>query len=157
MEIPLLKRREIEAQIVGPVFEAIAKEVGRERAVETVGEAIQAIARKQGEGLAQEWGDRGVKSFGRILEMWSANGALEIEMIERSELRLIFNVTRCRFAELYRDLVMEDLGVILSCNRDKGLVEGFNPQITLTRTQTILEGAAFCDFRFELKSGLDGE
>lgn len=39
----------------------------------------------------------------------------------------------------------------LSCNRDFSLVEGFNPAVKLTRTQTVMEGASYCDFRFKLR------
>ena len=35
-----------------------------------------------------------------------------------------FNVTRCRFAEMYRRLGLADLGPILSCGRDAAMVEG---------------------------------
>jgi hypothetical protein len=59
-------------------------------------------------------------------------------------------VTRCRYAEMYRELGMADLGRVLSCNRDGAFCMGFNPAIQLTRTQTIMEGAACCDFRYAL-------
>ena len=36
----------------------------------------------------------------------------------------------------------------LSCQRDFSLAEGFSPEIQLTRTQTLMGGASFCDFRF---------
>jgi hypothetical protein len=49
---------------------------------------------------------------------------------------------------MYRELGLEDLGATLSCLRDFELARGFNPDIELTRTKTIMEGAAFCDFRF---------
>jgi hypothetical protein len=32
------------------------------------------------------------------------------------------------------------------------MVEGFSPGLTLTRTQTIMEGASQCDFRFVRKA-----
>ena len=72
-------------------------------------------------------------------------------MLEQSDQRFSFNVTRCRYAELYRGLGIPELGAVLSCNRDFSLIEGFNSQVTLTRTQTIMEGAPFCDFRFTRK------
>lgn len=50
---------------------------------------------------------------------------------------------------MYRDLGVPELGVLLSCNRDHALIEGFSDNVTLTRTQTIMEGAPYCDFRFE--------
>lgn len=55
---------------------------------------------------------------------------------------------RCRYAEMYRSLGIPEVGVLLSCNRDFSLVEGFNPDVQLTRTQTIMQGASPCDFRF---------
>jgi hypothetical protein len=63
--------------------------------------------------------------------LWREGGALEIEMLEQSAERLSFNVTRCRYAEMYRALGLADLGSSLSCQRDFSLVEGFNPAIGL--------------------------
>ena len=48
-------------------------------------------------------------------------------------------------------LGIPEVGALLSCNRDFSLVEGFNPAVKLTRTQTVMEGASHCDFRFELR------
>jgi hypothetical protein len=78
-------------------------------------------------------------------------------MLTQSPTELSFNVTRCRYAEMYRSLGLEDLGGSLSCARDFALVEGFNPEIELKRTQTIMEGAAYCDFRFKLREPSKGE
>ena len=61
------------------------------------------------------------------------------------------NVTRCRYAEMYEELGLQELGYMLSCARDFAMIDGFNPRINLTRTQTIMEGANHCDFLFELK------
>jgi hypothetical protein len=52
---------------------------------------------------------------------------------------------------MYRALGVPELGALLSCNRDYSLIEGFNPEVTLTRTQTIMQGAPCCDFRFQLR------
>ena len=49
------------------------------------------------------------------------------------------------------ELGIPEIGALLSCNRDFSLVEGFNPAVKLTRTQTMMEGASHCDFRFELR------
>jgi hypothetical protein len=87
------------------------------------------------------------------LQYWTRDNALEIEVIEQGEQAFFFNVTCCRYAELYEKLGLTELGVILSCARDFALIKGFNPKITLIRTQTIMEGAAVCDFRYTLKKG----
>ena len=83
----------------------------------------------------------GGNSLGRFVESlkyWTQDDALEIEMIEESEEVLSFNVTRCRYAELYESLGIREIGTIFSCARDFALIEGFNPNVTLVRTQTIM-------------------
>ncbi len=41
-----------------------------------------------------------------------------------------------------------EMGYYVSCGRDAVFAEGFNPDIRMERTRTIMQGAAFCDFRF---------
>ncbi len=83
-----------------------------------------------------------------VREIWAEEGALEFDVLEETEQRLSFNVTRCRYAELYERLGVKEFGYCLSCNRDEPLTKGFNPRMRLVRTQTIMEGADYCDFRF---------
>ena len=95
-------------------------------------------------------GNNSLRHFSETLQFWTRDDALEIELIEESKNMLSFNVTRCRYAELYDSLGLRDIGTIFSCARDFALIEGFNPDVSLTRTQTIMEGAPFCDFRYRL-------
>jgi hypothetical protein len=150
-KLPLIEQREIEARIVGPLIRAFASQIGEERTLEIVRDLIRELARQGGNELAQILGEQTLEAFARGLDRWRENGALEIDMLEQSATRLSFNVTRCRYAEMYRALGLADLGGSLSCERDYALVQGFNPDIQLTRTQTIMEGAACCDFRFQLR------
>lgn len=150
VKLPLLQQREIEARIVGPLVRAFEAEVGHERAVEVVAGVIRQLAREGGAELARALGEASLESFARSLDRWREGGALELDILEQAPERLSFNVTRCRYAEMYRALGLADLGASLSCQRDFALAEGFNPEIALTRTQTIMQGAPFCDFRFRL-------
>jgi hypothetical protein len=149
----VLTRREIEARILGPLLDAMGEGFGRERVLEITRQVIIQIARQQGAQIAESRGGRGLAHFAASLEDWKKDNALEMEVLEQSENSFSFNVTRCRYAELYQALGIAELGAILSCNRDFSLIEGFNPDIHLTRTQTIMEGAAFCDFRYHLPGG----
>ena len=148
--LTLLEQREIEARIVGPLIRAFANEIGTERALAVVREVIGKLALEGGRDLAQAIGEHTLEAFASSLDRWRENGALEIEVIEQTASRLSFNVTRCRYAEMYRALGLADLGASLSCQRDFAMAQGFNPQIELERTQTIMEGAPHCDFRFQL-------
>ena len=82
---------------------------------------------------------------------WMQDDALTIEVVEQSDERYGFNVTRCRYAEMYRELGIPELGAVLSCNRDFSLIEGYNKDVELTRTQTLMEGKSHCDFRYRRK------
>ena len=150
VRLPLLQQREIEARIVGPLVRAFAEEIGRDRAVEIVAGVIRDLAREAGDDLARQVGERSLEAFADTLDRWSEGGALEIDLIEQTPERLSFDVTRCRYAELYRALGLAELGASLSCQRDFSLAKGFNPEIQLVRTHTIMEGAPTCDFRFRL-------
>ncbi len=144
----ILARREIEARIVGPLVEAMAAEFGRERVEAIVRDVVVELAREMGSTMAGVAGGCTLGHFAEMLALWKEDDALELDTIEQTDAKLSFNVTRCRYAEMYAALGLQDLGRLLSCNRDFALIEGFNPAITLTRTQTIMEGAPHCDFRF---------
>lgn len=146
--LTLLQRREIEAKVVGPLIRGFAEEIGEERALEIVRGVIVNLAHEAGTDLAASLGEATLEAFAKGVDRWKEGGALEIDLIERTPDRLSFNVTRCRYAEMYRALGLADLGASLSCVRDFALVEGFNPAITLERTQTLMQGAPHCDFRF---------
>jgi len=150
-EIGVLKRREIEARIIGPIVDALSKEFDRERVLAIVGETIIQIARQQGAERAAQLGDTSLLAFSNSSGDWRKNNALETETLEQTGTHYAFNVTRCKYAEMYRSLGMAELGATLSCNRDFSLVEGFNPDIQLVREQTIMKGAPCCTFRYSSK------
>ncbi len=149
-EPTLLERREIEARIVAPLVRAVMRELGEGKTLDLLRGVITELARESGAAMAREFADSTLPAFARGLDRWKQGGALEMDMLESSYDRLDFNVTRCLYAEMYRNLGLADLGASLSCCRDFALIEGFNPEVRLTRTQTIMEGAPFCDFRFRL-------
>lgn len=149
-EIGVLKRREIEARIVAPLIERFAAEFGRDRVVEIAREVVVDVARRQGAEFSRQVGADDLGTFADGLEMWTREDALRIDVVERTDTTFAFNVTRCRYAEMYRALGVPELGEILSCNRDGSMIEGFNGSIRFGRTQTIMQGASHCDFRYTL-------
>src|ERR1700690_208869 len=124
--LPLLEQREIEGRIVGPLVRAFASELGHQKALAIVGQVVRELARQSGDELARILGDQTLVAFAQSLDRWRENGALEIDIIEQSPEKLSFNVTRCRYAEMYRALGLADLGGSLSCQRDYALADGFN-------------------------------
>lgn len=146
--MPLLQRREIEAKIIAPLIRAFAAEVGEDRAREILADVIRRLAEQAGCDAATTLGGNGLAELKQVVAGWRANGALELTVVRDDADAFAFDVTRCRYAELYHALGLADLGPLLSCNRDGALIAGFNPGIAFRRTQTIMQGAIHCDFRY---------
>jgi hypothetical protein len=147
----LVERRAIQAPIAACLIRAFAGAVGEDEALRVATAAIQADARSSGRAVAGSLGGNGLKELAKVArEMWSEDGALDITFLREDKRELHFDVTRCRYSEAYEELGVRDLGYCLSCCRDETFIAGFNPAITLTRTQTIMEGSPVCDFRFSL-------
>jgi hypothetical protein len=53
---------------------------------------------------------------------------------------------------MYKEMGIGDIGDLLSCNRDGDFCIGYNPDMELERTQTIMKGASHCDFRYRMKT-----
>lgn len=151
-DIGVLKRREIEARIVAPLLRALGERFGDEEVLAIAREVIVNVAREQGRELARALQGNGLTQLADSLGAWQKDDAMQMEVLAQTEEEFAFNVTRCRYAEMYRALGLAELGATLSCNRDAALIEGFNPTVELTRTQTIMQGAPHCDFRYRLKT-----
>ena len=151
--ISILDRRKIEAQIAGPLIKAFIEELGEEKALAVVRSVIGKLARQSGMELAKALGGNTMADLARGLTAWAKGDAYEMEVVTLSETDYVYNITRCRYAEMYKDIGLADFGVFLSCGRDFELIAGFNPNMTLTRTKTIMEGCECCDFRIRLAGG----
>lgn len=151
--IGILERRTIEAQFAKAIVEEFGAEIGAERAREILSRAVVKLARQAAAEFAAESdpAKTPIENFAAIQHHWTKDDALQIEVLAQTEARFDFNVTRCRYAETYRAMGLGDLTAVLSCNRDGAFCEGFHKDLKMTRTQTIAEGAPFCDFRYRLE------
>jgi hypothetical protein len=155
--LPILQRRRIEAELLRHVLAAIAEQRGAEEARALVGEAVRRSAIEQGRRFAAEApGGPNLDHFAEIQKYWTADDALTIEPIARDEGRFNFDVTRCRYAEMYREMGLGEAGALLSCARDEAFSEGYDPAMTLERRDTIMAGAARCTFRYRRRAAGDG-
>ena len=149
-QISSLVRTEIEARFAGPLITAVMEELGREKTLEIVSRIVNRRARKRGALRAKQSGGNSIADFANE---GSSNTArfVERDVLTLSDTNYDFNIVRCRYAEMYKELGMADLGYVLACKGDFDMVEGFNPRMKLVRTKTIMEGNDFCDFRITLE------
>ena len=149
MAIPVIEQAKIQAQILVPLIKALQAELGEERANALVRRAIGDLYRRYGEEF---WRSKREKHLGKIMASafatFAGGDALDYRVREQSHDTFDIDVTGCRYAQFYKELGEPDLGFLLVCSADFPMAEGFGPDIKLTRTQTIMQGASHCDFRY---------
>ena len=156
MPLPIIERRRIEAEIVGHLYRELVGRLGEQAARDIIDGAIRKAAIANGEACRSDLGRMpDFKDFEAILPAWTADDALTIDVKEASPERLSYDVTRCRYAETYKEMGLAEIGALLSCNRNAAFCEGYNPAMTLERTETTMAGGRRCDFRYRLDRNED--
>ncbi|NBO13283.1 MAG: 2-amino-thiazoline-4-carboxylic acid hydrolase [Betaproteobacteria bacterium] len=150
--IPVLEKRRLQAQVIKPIWEVLVARLGETTARDILDKAIRKAAVEEGRMMAaaSPGGDTSMPAFIRLYDNWKTGGALETQTLTADADRFDFDVTRCRYAEMYREMGLEAIGDLLSCNRDGTFVEGYNPDITMEREHTIMQGHGRCTFRYRM-------
>jgi L-2-amino-thiazoline-4-carboxylic acid hydrolase len=150
--IPMFEQRRIEAMILKHVYDTLKASHGIEVAQRTIADAVRASSIEQAREFAAKVGGRtSIQTFVDRQSLWKLGGAMEMEVKEQTETSYVFNVTRCKYAEMYRDMGLGEIGHLLSCQRDATFCEGYDKRMRLKRTQTIMQGASHCDFHYTLE------
>jgi len=156
MSVSVIEQAKIQAQVLVPLVKALQAELGETRANALVRGTLGDLYRRYGEEF---WQSRKDKSLGNaVAAAFTAYGkddALEYNVIEQSQDAFAIDITRCRYAEFYKELGEPELGFLMVCTADFRVAEGFGGDVTLKRTQTIMQGASHCDFRYSRKGKTD--
>ena len=150
MSVSVFEQAKIQAQILVPLIKAFQTELGTERANEIARKAISDHYRR----LGREWWsakrseDVG-SNMASAFAAFSNSDALDISVREQTDDTYEIDVTRCQYAEFFQQLGEPELGFLPVCSPDFPFVEGFDADVKLTRTQTIMQKASHCDFRYK--------
>ena len=154
-DMSLLDKVKVQAQVLVPVLRNLRAELGEERANQIVRSALRAWS-------AELFRDLGEQVEGNPRQKWEgliaalgpkANENVDLEVLEQTGETFDVNVTGCRYAEFFKSLGEPELGELLLCQADFDMVAVGNPEVELSRSQTIMKGAPYCDFRFRMKRG----
>ena len=133
-----------------PIIKALQAELGEERANALVRKALGDVYRRLGE---QWWQAKESKHVGENMALTFASFArgdsIDYSVRAQSQDTYEIDVTGGRYAQFYKELGEPELGFLLVCSSDFPFAERFGPDIKLTRTQTIVQGATHCDFRYK--------
>lgn len=143
----VLEAVKIQSLILIPIVRALEEELGKERAHQIVGDAIA-------ESYAQH---RCAREKQRDVHPGDGESHFPIEtrVAENSDERFGFDVTQCDFADYFRSVGEQEIGALLTCGVDFRTEELMRPSWQFSRTQTRMQGAEHCDFRWQKKDSAE--
>lgn len=149
-EIPTIVKRRLQAQVIKPIYDEMVSALGEEKAQAILDSAVRKAAIAEGKEFAAKapGGKTSMRDFIALYDHWKADGALEMDVLEATDDTFNFDVVRCRYAEMYREMGLGHIGHLMSCNRDGVFCQGYDPAIKLERVQTIMKGDKVCTFRY---------
>jgi hypothetical protein len=154
MSVSVIEQAKIQAQVLVPLVKALQAELGEARANAIVRKALGDLYRGFGEEF---WKTKNETNLGKAVasafKTYARDDALAYDVIEQTQDSFAFDVRRCAYAEFYKALGAPELGFLLVCTADFATAEGFGPDVKLTRTQTIMQGADHCNFRYRREGG----
>ncbi len=152
--ISLLDEAKLQAGVIVPILRALRAELGKEKADRIVGDSLRAWARDLYHRI-------GEAKPGTPRQKWDAvwaedmrpriGEAVDREMLKDDGTVREYNVTRCQYAEFFRALGEPELGAILLCDSDFHIADVAGDSLEFRRTQTIMQGAPYCDFRYRFR------
>lgn len=139
--ISILDAVKIQSRALIPVVRALEAELGEERAHEIVGRA-----------LAESYADlRAGMTDARDEHPGEAEGLdfpVETEVVDHTETSYGFDITGCAFADYFRSIGEPEIGALMTCGVDFAVEKRLRPGWEFRRTQTRMQGAKTCDFRW---------
>jgi len=148
--VDLLTKAKIQAQVLVPLVRALRESLGRDKADALVRSALRdwsarlfAEVGKQVEGAPRKKWAAMHTAMGEVSEH-----QVSVEMRRKDREALEFDITSCRFAEFFRALGEPELGTLLMCSTDIDIAAAGEGEVSFQRTQTIMNGATYCDFRY---------
>ncbi len=147
--VSMLEAVKIQARVLVPVVKALEAELGKERAHALVGKA-----------LADSWaGFVASRTTKRNTHPGGADGSgsgfdfpVETREVENTETSYALDMTGCAFADYFRRIGEPEIGALLTCGMDFAVEAALRPDWEFRRTQTRMQGAPFCDFRWRRRA-----
>ena len=150
-EVSLLDKTRMQAQVLVPVVRALRAELGKDKADVLVTQALRDWSKQLFAAIGDGIEGSPRRKWAAIQSVWGevSGREVEIEVLRQDKEVLDIDVTRCRFAEFFRDLGEPELGALLICAADFDIVAAGAGEVNLERAQTIMQGAPSCTFRYK--------
>ena len=141
-DLTFYERLRIQMEYVVPLVRDLQRQLGEE----AVNEALASRLEQQVERRAAPGSKADFSRMRAGTEMFAAGGALELRAVSESDDHFSMDVVDCAYTRMMDELDARDLGPMLICNLD--YPDAARMGMQLERTQTRMQGASHCDFRY---------
>ena len=133
-----------------PLAQELEREIGEEVFLGLLKTASTRAGKKQGAALAAQLRANDFQAFAENFKKQEGVFAntQTFEVVQESERSLQVRFTGCFCADVFRESGAAEIGYAMMCHPDAAVVEGFNPNLRMTRTRTLMEGHDCCDHRW---------
>jgi hypothetical protein len=150
-KLSLLDKTRIQAQVLVPVLQALRAELGKARADAIVKQALRDWSKQLFAAIGDSVDGSPRRKWAAMHTAMAENTERDVtvDMRRHDKEALEFDITHCRFAEFFRALGEPELGALLICETDFDIAAAGGSEVTLTRDQTLMQGAPSCTFRYK--------
>ena len=142
-DLTIHERMTIQMEYAVPLVRDLQRILGVDTVNRALEERIEVSTKAAAETSTSE---PNLRAMAAGTEVYAAGDALDYEVLAADDERFEMNVTRCGYKEMMERLGARDIGHLLICNLDFPMAA--EAGLLLDRTQTCMQGASHCDFRY---------
>jgi len=150
-KISLLDKTKVQAQVLMPLVRALRTELGKDKADAIISRALRDWSKQLFAAIGERIDGSPRRKWATIQTPWAEVSGKEVDVtiLRHDKEALDMDVTSCRFAEFFKALGEPELGALLICETDFDIAAIGEGEVSLERTQTIMQGAPSCTFRYK--------
>jgi hypothetical protein len=147
----LMARVQNAVEVLLPLLSDLRAELGTDRANTLVYASLRRSNKEWIESLAPSEVDDPLEVWRQTSEALEAffHGDVAFETIRDNGEALDLDVFSCRYADFFRSIGEPELGAILTCELDNHIADLGRSAVTLSRKDTLMQGAKACSFRYQ--------
>jgi hypothetical protein len=147
---PYMQWVKSQTEVLIPLLRHIRAELGEEKGNALVYPVLREYMKKWVSEFASKESDDPIENFFKTSNMLEETfeGDVDYDVLKNDDENFDLNVTRCRYAKLFRQLGEPELGAILVCEVDAHIADLSGSAVKLSRTDTLMKGGTHCPFRY---------
>ena len=142
-----------QTELLVPLLKHLREELGEERANDLVYPVLRKYMKNWVAGFASRDSVNPIENFYKTSERLEETfeGDVDYNTLQHDDRHYDLDVTRCSYAELFRELGEPELGAILVCEADNHIANLSAPAVRMSRADTLMKGGSHCPFRYRFE------